>query len=246
MGKRHVQLSLDRARKPSGRGGWRPNAGRKRTSRNEPHLAREDFPGRFPQHVTLRVLNGLPSLRDERFVGLICTQIALAHDREFRIVQFCVEWNHLHLIAEAAGKEALAEGVRRFKSRVARRLNRDLGRKGELFDQRYHRRSLTTPREVRNALCYVLNNERHHADERGQSLPPRWFDPFSSAPWFDGWESPLAIDEPKPCPVAPAQTWLLRRGWRRHGLINLAEVPARRATAMGKRRRAKRRTRVST
>jgi putative transposase len=237
MGKRHIQLSLDRARKPSGRGGWRPNAGRKRKSRNEPHVAREDFPARFPQHVTLRVKKDLPSLREECFVGFIRTQIALAHDRAFRIVEFCVEWNHLHLLAEAANKDVLAEGMRRFKSRVARRLNRELGRHGELFDQRYHRRSLTTPREVRNALCYVLNNERHHADERGESLPSTWFDPFSSAPWFDGWETAPVLGTQLPCPVARAQTWLLRQGWRRHGLIKLDEVPARRATAAKQRRR---------
>jgi hypothetical protein len=51
-------------------------------------------------------------------------------------------------------------------------------------------------------------------------------DPASSGRWFDGWRSatapPKAADIRE---VAPARTWLLQIGWRRHGLIDLAEVP---------------------
>ncbi|MBA3498864.1 MAG: transposase [Deltaproteobacteria bacterium] len=177
-------------------------------------------------------------------VRLLRTQIAFGQLPNFRIVHFCVQSNHLHLIAEADGKLALADGVKRTKTRIARRLNRALHRSGSFFDQRYHRRSLSTPREVRNALCYVINNERHHADERGEVLPATWFDPFSSAPWFDGWSAPLLIDEPWkktvtqiPRPTELARTWLLRVGWKRHGLIAVDEVPARHATKAKKRQK---------
>jgi REP element-mobilizing transposase RayT len=229
--KKHVQLTLESARKPTGRGGWRPGAGRK-PSGNASHQSREDFPARHPQHVTLRLLRGLPSLRDEKHVRLLRTQIALSHSSSFRIVHFAFESNHVHLIVEADGKEALADGVKVTKTRIARRFNRALGRRGEVFAERYHSRSLETPTEVRNALCYVLNNERHHAHERGETLPPTWFDPFSSAPWFDGWSMPLVIDEhwraaviAIPRPVELPRTWLLRRGWRKRGLVRIDEVP---------------------
>jgi REP element-mobilizing transposase RayT len=249
--RKHVQLTLESARKPAGHGGWRPNAGRPRKQRRlEPHAAREDFPERFPQHVTLRVQPGLPSMRDEHFVRLIRTQIASSHLPCYRIVHFCVQSNHLHLIVEASDKEALADGVKRTKIRIARRLNRALGRSGLFFDQRYHCRSLTTPLEVRNALVYVLNNTRHHAHERGELLPRDWFDPYSSAPWFDGWDSPLVIDAPWkaavmniPRPVELPRTWLLAIGWRRRGLLRVDEVPAFRATETKRRRRAKQRKR---
>jgi hypothetical protein len=51
-------------------------------------------------------------------------------------------------------------------------------------------------------------------------------DPASSGRWLDGWR----VDTGPPDPVdtrevAPARTWLLRTGWRRHGLIDPAEVP---------------------
>jgi hypothetical protein len=77
---------------------------------------------------------------------------------------------------------------------------------------------LRTPREVRNALVYVLNNFRKHI--RGA----RGLDPCSSARWFDGWRTTTghAIDA---SPLARASTWLARVGWRRRGLIDVNEGP---------------------
>jgi len=51
-------------------------------------------------------------------------------------------------------------------------------------------------------------------------------DPASSARWFTGWTRPRdrCIDGDAPA-VANPHTWLLDRGWRRHGLISPAEVP---------------------
>jgi putative transposase len=231
--KKHIQLSIEDAM-PKGHGGKRAGAGKPK-GRNVSHVQREEFPPRIPQHVTLRVVSGLPSLRQEALVGLIRGQIALAQREEFRIVQFVVEANHLHLICEADGRDALGRGAQQLESRLARRINRALGREGELFDDRYFSRSLWTPREVRNALCYVLNNERHHADERSVVIDARWFDPFSSAVWFDGWAEPLPTHErwmrtlmKLPPPVLAPRTWLLAVGWRRHGLLRVDEVPGRR------------------
>jgi hypothetical protein len=125
--------------------------------------------------------------------------------------------------------------------RVARRINRAEGRKGRLFAERYHARILRSPREVRRALVYVLNNSRRHAG-RDVTFAHDWVEPLSSARWFDGWRwAPRApLDEEKramkernaqnvknaeECPVVPAGTWLLATGWRRYGLIAPDEVP---------------------
>jgi putative transposase len=53
-------------------------------------------------------------------------------------------------------------------------------------------------------------------------------DPASSARWFDGWRRRLeddAIDVTVTPEVARSHTWLLRVGWRRHGLVDPAELP---------------------
>lgn len=225
------QLTFDDARKPTGRGGWRPNAGRPKGRTMVPHEARKPFPARIPQHVTLKFVPQLPSLRNEALVRFMRGQLSLSQRLDFRIIEFAIQHDHLHLINEASGAESLASGVQGLKVRLARRLNRALGRSGDVFEERYHTRSLETPREVRNALRYVLNNERHHADERGQQLRPDWLDPFSSAPWFGGWAQPVERSTLPPSLIAmPRPTmlptvWLLTTGWKKHGLIAFDEVP---------------------
>jgi len=84
----------------------------------------------------------------------------------------------------------------------------------------------------------VLLNARHHAAERGERLARHWIDPYSSAPWFDGWRDPIRSTAPwlrrlwkRRCPTAPAKTWLLTEGWRRHGLLAFDEVRGPRDTA---------------
>jgi hypothetical protein len=53
-------------------------------------------------------------------------------------------------------------------------------------------------------------------------------DGASSARWFDGWRPEVAsrIQVSNSAPeVARPRTWLLRIGWRRHGLVDPSEVP---------------------
>jgi hypothetical protein len=126
-----------------------------------------------------------------------------------------------------------------FAVRLARGFNRVLGRKGKLFKERYHARSLRTPREARHAMAYVLLNARHHAAEGGVRLSAQWVDPYSSAAWFDGWRAPIRADEPwlkelldEPQPTVEPNRWLLTTGWRRWGLLAYDEVPGRRAGRM--------------
>ena len=61
--KKPVQLTLDSARRPTGRGGWRPGAGRPRGRTRVAHTTRERLAPRFPIHVTLRLREGLGSVR---------------------------------------------------------------------------------------------------------------------------------------------------------------------------------------
>jgi REP-associated tyrosine transposase len=99
---------------------------------------------------------------------------------------------------------------------MAKGLNRLMGRKGGVFADRYHARTLRTPTEVRRVLVYVLGNGRKHLPKVGRRLQTGWLDPYSSAAWFDGWSIPL----PRlhgPGPVAPAVTWLLKTGYFRAG-----------------------------
>lgn len=200
------------------------------------HVRRETVAARYPQHVTMRVAEDVPSLRRPCFVDVVREAIAAAQRETFRIVEFNVLSNHLHLIIEAASVKARALGIAGLQVRLARRINALVGRTGKLFPERYHARALTTPTEVRNALRYVLNNALHHDPNITFCLGEDWIDPYSSAAWFDGWARPIVADTrwkrellEMPAPTVKPQSWLLSIGWRRHGLIRFDEMPGTRA-----------------
>ncbi len=226
------QLTLIDYRMRTGRGGPRPGAGRPRGQRPRVlHREREPIPGHCPVHVTLRVRPGVPSLRGGALVREFRRSLAEASERgDFRVAHYFLQHDHAHLIVEAKGTRALACGMKSIAARLARALNRVTGRTGPVLDGRYHHRLLRTPREVRRALAYVLLNARRHlAKRRGASrATPAHFDGASSARWFDGWRRPFAArpvaTEAAP-EVARPRTWLLRLGWRRHGLVDPSELP---------------------
>ncbi len=221
------QLELDRCR----HGGRRPGAGRKPGPNPRiRHRSRGSFAGRFPCHVTIRVREGMPSLRTERLVTEIESSFASGCERgDFRLAHYSIQGNHVHLIVEANDEHALGRGMKAIGSRLARAVNRIFGRSGPVFADRYHVRALRTPREVRNALAYVLLNARRHAAAAGRNLSRTLaIDPASSGRWFDGWKRrfrmPSAPSLVNPA-VATPRTWLLAIGWRSGGLLDPDAIP---------------------
>ena len=185
------------------------------------------MPRGSPSHVTLRVRRDVPSLRSRRFVREFQARLGQGCERgEFRVCHYSIQRDHLHLIVEAAGKEALGRGMKSVGIRLARTVNRVFGRRGPVLLGRYHLRVLRTPREVRHALAYVLLNARRHWRQRTGAAPPVVVDVASSGAWFDGWKRPPPSSEPSAPPaVARPRGWLLREGWRRQGLLDPTEVP---------------------
>jgi REP element-mobilizing transposase RayT len=169
---------------------------------------------------------GLPNLREQSLFLCIRRQIGAAKQRFVRIVHFSVQSNHLHLLVEASDRGRLSCGMKGLGVRVARALNGLLGTRGTIWDDRYHARALKTPREVRNALVYVLFNHRKHG--RTEVI-----DSCSSAQFFDGWtHQPTFVGlgqargSPDDRPVVPSEIWLMSHGWKRLGLLGRHERPA--------------------
>lgn len=146
----------------------------------------------------------------------------------FRMVHYSVQDTHLHLVVEAADRAAMTSGMRRIGIRVAKQLNKAMGRpRGKVLGDRYDEQHLETPRQVRNALGYVLCNFRkHYWKEQRRRCERNWLDPFSSAEFFDGWKGrPAMVHTRQGGPVARARTWLVTTGWRGRGLIACDLVP---------------------
>ena len=240
--KRHVQtvLRLKVDKNGQRRGGKRPGAGRKpRGERaSERHKARPELNARHPQHVTMRVVSGVGWLRRRdayRAVRGALARVAATH-HAFRIVHLSVQGTHIHALCEATDKVALARGVQAFQVSAAKRINRVVSersgtkREGRVFGDRYHVESISSVRQTRHALAYVLNNWRRHGEDSGRvGLFGGRVDPFSSGIAFDGWRGaietwprPLEYEAPGVC---RPQTWLLAEGWKRARPIGAFEVP---------------------
>jgi REP element-mobilizing transposase RayT len=163
-----------------------------------PHRLRPRFARRMPVHVTLRVRPHVYNLRARRCFRPLSRAFRGGRDQfGFTLNEFSVQGNHLHFIVEADDHIALAKGMQGLAIRMAKALNRVMGRSGTVFAQRYHSHILRTVTEVRNALRYVLHNLQQHATEWGRPIAPSWLDPLSS--------SAAGHDA-----TAPPHTWLLK------------------------------------
>lgn len=224
------------------RGGRRRGAGRppKRPRSSERHKARPAHNARHPVHVTTRVVADVSSLRHrDMYMQLREATIVTARREDFRIVHLSIQRNHIHLLVEADHKEALSRGMQGFSISAAKRINATITartgirRTGKVIDDRFHARPLTSPRAVRHAISYCLNNWRRHGEDR-DGIARTWkVDPFSSAPLFFAWRE--LEDSPVLWPLRPTyhplivlrpRTWLLATGWQaHHPLISVYEVP---------------------
>ena len=240
--RRPVQLDLPLARspKPPGRGGFREGAGRKpgKGRRLVRHRVREAHSALHPVHVVLR--SKFKPLRCQFVFPTIRKALAKAARarKDFRITQFSVQGDHVHLIVEAGSRAALSRGMQGLAIRVARAVNGLLGRSGKVWADRFFSRELKSPRVVRNALAYVLNNFRKHRASGGARI-----DPYSSAPYFSGFQElggrspsehpasrllpllPRGVAPPEKSedvPIVDTKTWLGGAGWRRGGRISFA------------------------
>jgi hypothetical protein len=131
---------------------------------------------------------------------------------------------------------------------AAKAINKALKRKGKVFAFRYHATAITTPKQARHALAYVLNNWRRHCeDETTQASRFAAIDPYSTARAFDGWkETSEAVLPPgfrafQPLEVSEPRTWLLSIGWNKHHpRISVHETPGPLATPSARRPRTRR------
>jgi REP element-mobilizing transposase RayT len=223
------------------RGGKRRGAGRKPKGprAGEPHAARPEFKPYHALHVVVRVAPAVGSLRRRKMYRAMREATITAAMRErFRIVHLSLQRTHVHMLVEAAHKEALARGMHGFQISAARNINTALGdgqrrRRGKVFVDRYHVEVITSPTQARHALRYVLGNWRKHGEDQ-HGLASTWLvDPFSTGILFPDWQElqdkvlmwPLR-ETYDPMLVFRPRTWLLAEGWKlAGGPISARDVP---------------------
>lgn len=211
------QLSFKKVR---GWGGKRPGAGRKNRSSQVAHGKREKVLLKMPMHITLRMRKGVVSLRSQGIFKEFKRALREAKQFGLLVNQFSVQGTHIHLLAEARSNAELSSGMKSFGSRFAKAVLKASGQKGAAFAGRYHLHILKSPREVKNALRYILLNQAQHLKVA------QHIDGFSSGYFFSRWEKLIKVSawirtqlaEPRPrdfTHLTPAQSWLLKEGWLR-------------------------------
>ena len=187
---RQTQLPFEVARTW---GGARKGAGRKPHGRpSMPHATRPKIDPRCPVQVTIRATPGLPSLRSPRVFGALRRAIARASVDRFRVIHFSIQQDHGHFIVGGTRRTVPAVACTGSPSGWRSRSTAS-GRRGKVVGDRYHARPLTTPRQMRTSMVYVLLNFRKHL------RAPACVNPTAFGSPFLGWHrAPAATD------VAPA------------------------------------------
>ncbi len=229
MATRKTTTAKRKARRPPDRSNWggrREGAGRKPKGEvaGVPHRPREPISSRYPALVVLKVEKGMPSLRGKAERQLLFLVLANQCERDgFRLVHFSLQRDRFYLIVEGTDRAKVARALKGLGVAASVRLNRLWGRRGRLFTDRYEIHVLKSPKAVRDALAYLLRNEKRREMEQKGFLKA----PASSGPWFDGWQQRLDLNgiESAPSPVARARSALLTTDWRRLGLIAIGETP---------------------
>jgi REP-associated tyrosine transposase len=202
---------------PRTHGGRRKGAGRPKRKTGVPHASRERVTKHDPRLVTIKLVEGLPWLREALEGRALMHCIRAAQRADFRIVHYSIQSDHVHLIVEADDKRALSRGMKGCNARIALTLNSLWRRRGKVFRERFHDVALKTLRQVHNALKYVLNNHFKHGVQSNAYAAPHDPDVFSSARYFDGWRGRA----PDLLPGADGAVvvrggWKLSCGWKRH------------------------------
>jgi putative transposase len=198
-------------------GGPRENAGRPRLQLHDAsHAMRQRMNARNPFHVTFRLGKQVPNLRNEAFIRKFTRGIEKARNKGLNVNHFTIESTHIHFMGETEDNEALTRGILSLQACIVWALRQLFGFFGAVFAGRFHLHVLKSPREVRNALLYVIFNHAKHCNAelfadvfssafafqelrdfvRRPGQPPRWQNEISRA-------------------LAPAKSWLQTVGWKR-------------------------------
>jgi REP-associated tyrosine transposase len=201
---------------------WRTHGGKRRRAGRKPRRGRAGVPHRSrgevlpttPVHIGLKVAADISNLRHPTLFGPLREAIYQGADHfGMRVVHFSAIKDHLHFIVEAQGARSLARGMQGLAVRVAKRINKVLGRRGAVFIERYWSRVLHTPSEARSCLSYVLKNKLGHNRRRGIVHGSRWVDFCSSGERFTGWKGIVVTLPDDTLPIGRPRCHLLRRGW---------------------------------
>ena len=124
------------------------------TPANDPRRAR--LRGRIARYEDAG--HGACWLADARIAAIVEDALLHFDGERYRLLEWCVMPNHVHVLIETSAAFPLAEVVRSWKTFTAREANRMLGRSGEFWMAEYHDRLIRDPGHLQAVRQYIRNN----------------------------------------------------------------------------------------
>lgn len=92
-------------------------------------------------------------------IARVVEEFLFARDEvDYRLLEWVVMPNHIHVLAELAAHAPMAEVVKRWKGGSSHRINRILGRRGTFWFREYHDRFMRDGDHFSNSVAYVREN----------------------------------------------------------------------------------------
>ena len=85
-----------------------------------------------------------------------------ARKKGLRIIHFSLEYDHVHLLVEAADNVELGKGMQSFGVTLSKAINRMRKMKGTVYKHRYHFRQISSSRELKYVMKYIFSNGVKH------------------------------------------------------------------------------------
>lgn len=165
MKKKHKQLSLINSK-----GAGRPAL----VDKGIRHTTREVIKKKTALHLTIKVRPNKADIKSKAVLKALHHAIKRARLKKLKIIHYTLEYNHLHLLVETSGNQALHSGMQALGISLSKAINRIKFCSGGVYKHRYHLRVITSLRDYKNVLNYILNNGVKH--KRTSSV----LDPYNS------------------------------------------------------------------
>lgn len=126
------------------------------------HTSRKKFQKALSLLLTIKVRENKADIQSKRMLKRLHHAIYRARLKGLRIIHYTLEYNHVHLLVEAGNHEILHKGMQALGISLSKSINRLKNKKGAVYKHRYHFRQISSPRDLRNVVNYILNNGIKH------------------------------------------------------------------------------------
>jgi len=126
------------------------------------HIERPKFHRMRSLHLTIKIRENKADIQNKRILIRLAHSIQRARLQGLKVLHFALEYNHVHLLVEAGSHEILHKAMQALGISFAKGINKIKSRKGAVYKHRYHFRQISTPRDLKNVIHYILQNHRKH------------------------------------------------------------------------------------